>query len=90
MIIYADTSALVKVLLEESGSPEMVRLLEMVDGVVSVAISYVELRAALAAAIRDGRVPTAHWRFLNRAGMTSLKSSLVVRCSATGVTWQRA
>jgi len=60
VIIYADTSALVKVLLEESGSLDMVRLLEQADGVVSVAISYVELRAALAAAIRDGRVPIAH------------------------------
>ena len=50
MIVYADSSALVKLLLREDGSSEFSELVESCDVLFSVAIAYVELRAALAAA----------------------------------------
>ena len=57
MIVYADTSALAKLLLDEPGSTEMLAVVEGAELIASAAIAYVELRAALAAAIRDGRIP---------------------------------
>jgi predicted nucleic acid-binding protein len=57
VILYADTSALFKLLVNEAGSEVIVTALQSADAVASAAIAYVELRAALAAAIRDGRIP---------------------------------
>ncbi len=56
MILYADTSALAKLLLEEAGSVEMRAAAANADRTTSAEIAYVELRAALASAIRSGRV----------------------------------
>ena len=66
--MYADTSALAKLLLDEAGSAEMAELAEAADVTVTVAIGYVELRAALGAAKRAGR--------LNDARRASLAVSL--------------
>jgi uncharacterized protein len=57
VIVYADTSALAKLILDEDGTPKMGALASAADVVATAAIAYVELRAALAAAIGDGRVP---------------------------------
>ncbi|MHB1502148.1 MAG: type II toxin-antitoxin system VapC family toxin [Candidatus Dormibacteria bacterium] len=51
-----DTSALVKLVLLESGSAEMTELQTIATMLASAAIAYVELRAALAAAYRDQRL----------------------------------
>lgn len=56
MIVYADTSALAKLLLDEDGSEEMIATTARAELLGSAAIAYIELRAALAAAIRDGRI----------------------------------
>jgi len=56
MIIYADSSALAKLVIEEDGSEEFAALVAAADGVVTVSISQVEVFAALAAARRDGRL----------------------------------
>lgn len=57
MTVYADTSALVKLFVDEAGTPEMRALAQSPEVIASSRIAYVELRAALAAAIRDGRIP---------------------------------
>lgn len=57
MTVYADTSALAKLLIVEPGSVEMVSMARSDDVLATASIAYVELRAALAAARRDGRVP---------------------------------
>jgi predicted nucleic acid-binding protein len=57
VIVYADTSGLVKLLLLERGRDEMVAAKQQASVLICAAIGYVELRAALAAAIRDGRIP---------------------------------
>jgi len=59
LIIYADTSALAKLVLEEQGSAEMEALSAASERTASAAIAYVELHAALTAAIRAGRVPSS-------------------------------
>ena len=56
MIVYADTSALAKLVIDEVGSPEMHRALEQAESLATVALAYVELRAAAAGAIRARRV----------------------------------
>lgn len=56
MIIYADSSALAKLLIEEDGSDAIGILATLADGVVTAASSRVETFAALAAAHRDGRL----------------------------------
>ncbi len=62
MILYADTSALMKVVLREDGTTAMLEALREADVVVSAAIAYVEWRAALAAAARQARVTSDAYR----------------------------
>lgn len=56
MMLYADTSALMKLVIEEPGSPEIREAAQGAEGVSAAAIGYTELRAALAAAFRAGRI----------------------------------
>ncbi len=56
MIAYADTSALMKLLVSETGSAEMRNLAASAEAVATATIAYVELRAAIAAAVRDRRI----------------------------------
>ena len=59
MIVYADTSALAKLVLQEPGSAEIQQVAMNADALASAAIAYVELRAAIAAAIHQGRIAEA-------------------------------
>ncbi len=56
MTVYADTSALMKLLVPEAGTAEMQALARSGEPLFSASIAYVELRAATAAAIRDQRI----------------------------------
>ena len=56
LIVYADTSALVKLVLQEAGSSEMRTFVGRLRLLACARIGYVELRAALAAANRDHRL----------------------------------
>ncbi len=58
MIIYGDTNALAKLVIDGLGTDDMFIAVQNADVLVSVAIAYVELRAAVAAALRDGRLPS--------------------------------
>ena len=71
MNVYADTSALAKLLLEEPGSERMREVHQAADSISSASIAYVELRAVLAAAQRDGRIPPAQ-RTVVRAELEAL------------------
>ena len=55
--LYFDASALVKLVLKEDGSDLAVRLWREADEVVSSAVATVEVRSALGAAAREGRIP---------------------------------
>ncbi len=56
MIVYFDTSAIIKLLIEEQGSDRAAEIWRRADLAVSSQLLYVEARAALAAAHRGGRL----------------------------------
>lgn len=56
MIAYFETSALLKLLLEEEGADQAATLWASVDVAVAGRLVYPEARAALAAAVRAGRI----------------------------------
>lgn len=63
MILYIDTSALVKLLTGERGSQAVDELWNSAASVATSGLAHVEGRAALAAAARSGRLePAAHTR----------------------------
>jgi predicted nucleic acid-binding protein len=55
-IVYFDSSAFVKLLVEEDGSDLAATLWDGCDAAVSSRLAYPEVRAALAAATRSGRL----------------------------------
>ncbi len=59
MITYVDTSSLLKLLIDESGSEQIGRLWDTADALASVALVVVEARATLAAAARGARLTAA-------------------------------
>lgn len=63
MNVYFETSALVKLFLEEPGADEARDLWDGADLITVALIAYPEARSALAAANRAGRISTAelHW-----------------------------
>ena len=66
MIAYFDTSALVKLLLDESGSDIVLTAWDGADVRVTSRLAFPEVRAALAAAERDGRLSPADHRTSRR------------------------
>ncbi|MDQ3432208.1 MAG: type II toxin-antitoxin system VapC family toxin [Actinomycetota bacterium] len=56
MIAYFDSSALVKLVVEEVGSDDAAALWDAADAVLSSRVAYAEVRAALAAAQRNHRL----------------------------------
>lgn len=73
-IVYFDSSALVKLLIEEVGTDVAVSLWDGADAVLSSRLAYAEVRAALAAANRNGTLAgTDHlhakrsWEYLWRS-----------------------
>jgi predicted nucleic acid-binding protein len=59
VITYVDTSSLLKLLIEEPGSEQAGRVWDAADVVASVVLAQVEARAALASAVRGGRLTAA-------------------------------
>jgi predicted nucleic acid-binding protein len=64
LIVYLDTSALVKLYVEEPGSPEVASAIERASGAATARISYAEARAAFARLRRERRVTNAELRRL--------------------------
>lgn len=62
MITYVDTSTLIKLIVEEPGSDLAAQIWETADALAAVRLIDVEARAALAAALRAGRLTTAQQR----------------------------
>ena len=61
MTIYLDTSSLVKLLIEEAGSLDVLEQVEQADLVVTLSLTYTEARSALARRLRERKVsPRAH------------------------------
>ncbi|HEU4760279.1 MAG TPA: type II toxin-antitoxin system VapC family toxin [Dehalococcoidia bacterium] len=67
MILYLDTSSLLKLYVEEPGSAEVEASAREAAGVASSLVAYAEARAALARAHRDRRLTTRAYRAVVRA-----------------------
>ena len=74
MIAYLDSSALVKLVIDEVGSDDTALLWDAADAVVTSRVANAEVRAAIAAAHRAGRLTdrqlaaaTGLWREVHRA-----------------------
>jgi predicted nucleic acid-binding protein len=62
VILYLDTSALVKLYVEEEGTTRTAARVEEADGVATVRITYAEARAVLARHHREGAITGAELR----------------------------
>lgn len=64
MNVYFETSAFFKLVVDEDGSADAVEVWEAAHRVIASRLMYPEARAALAAAVRAGRVTTAESRLV--------------------------
>ncbi len=62
MILYLDTSALVKLYIEEEGTDEVQRAVEDAESVAASAVAYPEARSAFARLERDGHLSPGEHR----------------------------
>ncbi len=67
MILYLDASALVKVYVSETASERIRELVAAAEGLLTVRISYAEVRAAFARALREQLLSAVDLRALTRA-----------------------
>lgn len=94
MILYADTSALVKKYIKEPGSDQVVAFFDQYPTIGTAALTQVEMAAAMSKAVRQGWVDESeatgawqdflsHWRAYTRlpvsAGIVERAASLVWR-----------
>lgn len=66
-LVYFDSSALVKLVLEEPGTPLAAELWDACDGALSSRLAYPEVRAALAASARNHELDTDELLNVERA-----------------------
>jgi uncharacterized protein with PIN domain len=64
MILYLDTSALVKLYVEEPGSRAVRALLERAQVVSTSRVAYVEMRAGLARKLRQGELREKEYKHI--------------------------
>lgn len=62
MILYLDASALVKLYVEEAGTPVVVGRIQHAEAVATALVTYAEARAALARHRREGALSAAELR----------------------------
>lgn len=75
MITYVDTSSLMKLIIDEVGSENAGLIWDTADELASVSLVVVESRAALAAAVRNGRLTIKQHRRA-KTDLESLTGSL--------------
>ena len=79
MILYLDTSSLVKLYVEEDGSHDVRRLVDHAAVVATSMVAYPEVRAALARRRRDRTLRPAHFATARRAFETDWPSYLAIQ-----------
>ncbi len=67
MILYLDASALVKLYVEEAGTPVVVERVQQAEAVATALVTYAEARAALARHRREGALSAVDLRRAVRA-----------------------
>jgi uncharacterized protein len=81
VILYLDTSSLVKLYVEESGSDEVRKLVDRATQIVASVVAYPEARSALARRRREGGLSAAEYRAAGAAFERDWRR--VVRLSVT-------
>lgn len=95
MILYMDTSALIKRYVREDGTEDVISIVERAEGVGSVILTQVEMAAALAKSVRQGWVQQetaaqawkdflAHWLSFARLSLTTASLE-----RASSLAWER-
>jgi predicted nucleic acid-binding protein len=82
VILYLDTSSLVKLYIEEAGTSDVQELVVGADVVATSDVAYPETRAALARRHGDGSLSAAHFRAAKRAVDTDWPSYVAVTATA--------
>jgi len=81
MILYLDTSALLKLYAEEPASDQVRKAVARASTVATSRLSFVEARAALARKLREGGLAAADHAYLKRCLERDWESCLVVEVS---------
>lgn len=79
MILYLDTSSLVKLYVEEAGSPEVRELIAGADSVATSVVAFAEVRSAFARLGREGLLGPAELDEVRRGFLRDWDSFLKVR-----------
>jgi len=82
-LVYFDSSALVKLVVDEEGSDVAAALWDGCDAAVSSRLAYPEVRAALAAAARDHRIDARSLRTAREDWETFWSATQPVELTAT-------
>ena len=82
MILYLDTSSLVKLYIEETGTADVRELVTNARVAATSDVAYPEMRAALARRHRDGSLSAAHFRAAKRALDADWPSYVAVNATA--------
>ena len=80
MILYVDSSSLAKLYAEEPGSPDFADLMNVADAVASSAITYAEIRSALARRRRERSLTPAQFATAREQFESDWATLIVVPC----------
>jgi predicted nucleic acid-binding protein len=87
MIIYLDTSSLVKLYVEEEGSKKVVSMVQSSKATATSLIAYAEARAAFARRFREKAFGSQQYRRLVSGFTKDWENYLVVRVTTELVQW---
>jgi hypothetical protein len=87
MILYLDTSALVKLYVKESGSQAVRALLERARVISTLRVAYVEMRAGLARKLRQGELREEEYRHILSDFEKDWKNCFVIEFSEGVAQW---
>jgi predicted nucleic acid-binding protein len=87
MILYLNTSALVKLYMEEPGSEAVRALLERAQVVSTSRVAYVEMRAGLARKLRQGELREEEYRHILSDFEKDWKNYFVIEVSEGVAQW---
>jgi hypothetical protein len=87
MILYLDTSALVKLYVKEPGSKAVRVLLEIAHVVSTSRVTYVEMRAGLARKLRQGELREEEYRHILSDFEKDWKNYFVIEVSEGVAQW---
>ena len=83
MIVYLDTSALIKLYVKEEGSALVLKMLKSADLIATSKVAYVEARAAMARLWREGLLKEQTYQLVKESFQQDWNNYLLVELSDT-------